>query len=245
MNQQLPPDDTEEARLLLPWYITGKLSDLEKQQVETALARDADLQADYDRELQMVGMIRKNASLLELVAVDTTNQRLDKLLKRIERTETATESRNQPVQPSRPQTASKPSFLQRLREWFDDSWRTPANTVFASLLAIQIGVVGWLIYLNSNSHETIYTSASVVENDTPALPHNGMIFLVDFKDDVAVRQIREFLLKWNAHIIGGPDANNLFRIEIHNIPNADKRSELILQKIQQDQSISNFIGREF
>ncbi len=243
MKQQ--PPDTEAARLLLPWYITGKLSEPEKQQVEDALASDPELQADYQRERRMVSMIRENTSLLELAAVDTTNQRLDKLLKRIER-ETPAESPAQPAKPGQRQPVStRPPLLRRLREWFDFSWLTPANAAFASLLAIQIGVAGWFTYLNATKPETIYTSASVVEDTTAVGKPSGMTLLIDFKDDAAARQIREFLLKWNAHIIDGPDANNLFRIEIRDAPAADKRSELILQKIKQDQSVSNFIGREF
>lgn len=243
MKQQAP--DTEEARLLLPWYITGKLSEPEKQRVEDALANDPDLQADYQRERQMVSMIRENASLLELTAVDSTSQRLGKLLKRIER-EAPAES---PIQYTKPEqhkaSPIQSSLLQRLREWFDFSWLTPANAAFATLLAIQIGVAGWFTYLNATKPETIYTSASVIEDTTTSRKPGSMTLLVDFKDDAAAQQIREFLLKWNAHIIDGPDVNNLFRIEIRDTSASDKRSELILQKMQQDQSVSNFIGREF
>jgi hypothetical protein len=236
-----PPPNTEEAHLLLPWYITGKLSEPEKQHVESALASDPDLQADYQREQRMASMIRENASLLELAAVDTTDQRLDKLLKHIER-ETG-KAQTQPEQ-RRPAPA-KPPLLQRLREWFNFPWLPSANVAFASLLAIQIGVAGWFTYLNATKQETIYTSAAVVEDNAAASKPSGMTLLIDFKDDAAARQIREFLLKWNAHIIDGPDANNLFRIEVRDTPATDKRSELILQKMQQDQSVSNFIGREF
>lgn len=42
-------DPVEEARLLLPWYITGKLTEAERALVERMLEQHTDLKEEYLR----------------------------------------------------------------------------------------------------------------------------------------------------------------------------------------------------
>ncbi|QTR50634.1 anti-sigma factor [Candidatus Thiothrix anitrata] len=241
-------DPVEEARLLLPWYITGKLGDAERELVERMLAQHPSLQAEYRNELNMVGLIRDNASLLQLSTVDSTTQRLDKLMKRIER-------ETQHVAPPvvsvesahhQPSVKPKPSWADFLRKLIPDAtWFTPANTVFASLLVIQIGLLGWYSNSLTVNPETIYVSASVSETPATVAVTQGMTLLVSFRDEAQIRQLRQFLHQWNAHIIDGPDNNDLFRLQIRDVPATDQRSEVILEQMQQDQNVIAFIGREF
>jgi hypothetical protein len=238
-------DPAEEARLLLPWYITGKLTEPERRLVEQMLAQNPELKSDYQRELRMVGLIRENTSLLQLTTVDSTPQRLDKLMKRIEREESA-----KAAPAARPTTTAKPKaalgWWQRLRNLLPDSgWLTPANAVFATLLVMQVGVLGWFAHLVTAPTEDLYVSASVADKQTAVPVTDGMKLLVEFKDNAQVQELRSFLLKWNAHITDGPDANNLFKIEIRDTPATDKRSAVILQQMQQDQAVVTFIGQEF
>lgn len=238
-------DPAEEARLLLPWYITGKLTEPERKLVEQMLAQNPELKSDYQRELRMVGLIRENTSLLQLTTVDATPQRLDKLMQRIEREE------NAKVAPAaRPTITAKPKaalgWWQHLRNLLPDSgWLTPANAVFATLLVMQVGVLGWFAHLATAPTENLYVSASVADKQTAIPVTDGMKLLVEFKDGAHVQELRSFLLKWNAHITDGPDANNLFKIEIRDTPATDKRSAVILQQMQQDQAVVTFIGQEF
>jgi hypothetical protein len=238
-------DPIEEARLLLPWYITGKLTEPERKLVEHVLAQSPELQADHQRELRMVDLIHANTGLLQLTAVDTTPQRLSKLMKRIER------ETNPPVilptPPIAPDTVKKPLSLRQflLNLLPDMAWLTPTNAVFATLLIVQVGVLIWFAQIASTSKENNYVSASVMDAQTAISVTNGMKLLVEFKDDAQVQQVRDFLLKWNAHITDGPDANNLFKIEVKGTSSTDKHSSVILEQMQQDQTVLTFIGQEF
>ena len=144
MSQQTHKDPIEEARLLLPWYITGKLSEAEKALVEAALKQYPVLQEEYTQELKLVETIRLNADLLKLTAMDTTQQRLDKLLKRIEREEMPVSV--EPVMPAKSNAVVKPranlwqTVQQIFTDWFGSNslWK-PANAIFASLLTVQVG----------------------------------------------------------------------------------------------------------
>lgn len=240
-------DPVEEARLLLPWYITGKLSESERKLVERILETHPELADEYQRELKLVDMIRANTVLLELSAVDTTQQRLEKLMKRIER-----EEQTNPAESSVPsrQFAPKPDWLGEVKQWVRKllpTWEglTPVNAVFALLLLIQAGFLGWFAHSASSQQEGIYVSATVA-GDSTALPVvNGMVLLVDFNGDARIQQVKEFLLHWNARILDGPNDTGYFKIEMKDVMSSDPQASTILQQMQQDNAVIAFIGREY
>lgn len=240
-------DPVEEARLLLPWYITGKLSESERKLVERILETHPELADEYQRELKLVDMIRANTALLELSAVDTTQQRLEKLMKRIER-----EEQTNPAESSVPsrQFAPKPDWLGEVKQWVRKllpTWEglTPVNAVFALLLLIQAGFLGWFAHSASSQQEGIYVSATVA-GDSTALPVvNGMVLLVDFNGDARIQQVKEFLLHWNARILDGPNDTGYFKIEMKDVMSSDPQASTILQQMQQDNAVIAFIGREY
>lgn len=245
MSQYPHGDPVEEARLLLPWYITGKLSESERKLVEQMLAKHSMLQDEYQRELKMVDMIRANTGLLQLSAVDTTHNRLDKLMKRIGQEEQA---KTQSVAP--PHTKRSVwswdivSFLRNLLP--NITWLTPANAVFATLLLVQAGFLGWFIQSNAPQPRSLYTTATVAEDQNAISVTKGLVLLVDFHAEAQVQQVRDFLHQWNARIVDGPDDNNLFKIEVKGIqPSDQQQSNLILQQMQQNQTVVAFIGQEY
>lgn len=251
MSRYQQGDTVNEARLLIPWYITGKLSGPERKLVESMLEQYPDLKKDYLREMRTVELLRSNDGLLHLTAVDTTQQRLDKLLKRIQREEDSVPDALLPA--SLPTSGKKsgikfswPGFFRSL--WPSMEWLTPANAVFASLLLIQAGFIGWFAHsfmANGNVQESVYHTATADTNGETVPLVGGMVLLVDFNEDAPIKQVRDFLNKWNARVLDGPDANNLFKIEIRDVEPSDKRSDAVLQQMQQDEATIGFIGREF
>lgn len=262
MSQHHQSDSVEEARLLLPWYITGKLTDAEKELVERMLEQDASLRADYLREVNVVKLIRENNSLLKLTAVDTTQQRLDKLLKRIDREVPAISVEIEPIPTLTPNLNANSKktrvkspaisnvlneILVQVKEFFTFS---PTNALFASLIAVQIGLVAWYAYgsLKPNtSVENIYESASVVElpNTRNTANNNSLILLMEFNDKASIGQVKEFLGKWNARILDGPDENNYFKIEVKQGSANDKQVDSLVQQMKQDQSVVTFVGKNY
>ncbi len=250
MNQYQQGDPVNEARLLIPWYITGKLSEPERQLVEEMLEQHPELQADYLQEMKSVELLRSNDSLLQLTAVDSTQQRLDKLMKRIQREEAA-DSAGQLASPQIETYEKKTTgggwagIFRKLLPSME--WLTPANAVFACLLLIQAGFAGWFghSFMSDSTQEDIYISASADGGDKAIPVVNGMVLLVDFNENAQMWQVRDFLNKWNARLIDGPDQSNLFKIEIKGVSPKDKRSDAVLLQMQQDQTVISFIGREF
>ncbi|WP_028488951.1 hypothetical protein [Thiothrix lacustris] len=251
MSQYRHNDPVEEARLLLPWYITGKLSEVEKKLVENTLVQHPELEEEYQRELNMVDAIRANTGLLELSAMDTTQYRLEKLLKRIERAE---ESDSKAVSTVTTSPSASVGSLWRwdIKSWLQNclptfEWLMPRHAAFAMLLLIQLGFVGWFANsIMTKPTESVYTTAAVADDQPSLSVAKGLVLLVDFNDETQMSKIQAFLSDWNATIIDGPDENNLFKIYIKGVqPTDQQQADVILQKMGQDAAVIAFIGREF
>ena len=247
MSQQTHKDPIEEARLLLPWYITGKLSEAEKTLVEAALKQYPLLQEEYTQELKLVETIRLNADLLKLTAMDTTQQRLDKLLKRIEREEMPNVA--EPLVQVKPVVKPSISLWQTIQQFItgwmggDSMWK-PANMVFASLLAVQMGVLA-LYYIQP---QTVYETVTYEDSISAAASTKAknLVVFVDFNQKASVTNVHNFLKQWNARVIDGPDSNDLFKIEFRNTQTLSESDiKQRIAQLEQEKAVVNFVGREF
>ncbi len=249
MSQHSNSDPLEEARLLLPWYITGKLTEPESALVQHMLEQHPILQAEYERELLVVNLIRENHSLLRLTAVDTTSQRLDKLMKRIERDTTSTLVSAMPEPPPRPASkVDKPSWWERLKQLFPSGKRfAPAYVGFAALLAVQIGLLAWYSSAVSNNpfnHTQATYQVATADNGT-ASADSAVKLLVEFDDAASFAQVKNFLERWHLRVIEGPARDNtvFFRLEVIDQNLSNQQLDAMVQQMQQEQGIINFAGK--
>lgn len=254
----------EEARRLLPWYLTDKLSKAEQGLVNQALEQFPDLQHELAQEEKMMRIVRTNTSLLELSALDTTEQRLNKLLARIDRAEEKAEEpelvseplSTQPRIPavpsnSIPQRQPKKSWLEFLwrKPLFNLEWLTPANAVFASLVVAQVAVLAYGQFKSES--DPSFTVASVDTNKLSLLGTNGKTelgrFLVQFANEAKHEEVCAFLNQWQAHIVSGPNAQSIFTIEMPVDPKVDRvaLADSIMKQTAQQSSPVLFLGPQF
>ncbi len=245
----------EEARLLLPWYLTNKLTTAEHVLVTQALALYPELRKEQRQEGKMMQLVKDNTSLLELNVMDATSQRLAKLMERIE---SESESKSESV-PESPQTPVRPKS--RWRDFFqggtlfDLEWLTPASAVFASLLVLQAGFIAYLTLGanreagNGGAGNAVYEVASVSPSNGLDAPQTGeeARFLMEFAQDAPHKDIVDFLNALNAHIIAGPNAQNIFTVSMLVAPNVDKAAlaESIMQKTAGKNSPVLFVGSQY
>lgn len=166
MNNQENNQLVDEARLLLPWSLTGQLSKQEQAMVDAALENSAEFRAEYAQEERMLRTVRENTSLLELSAMDTTELRLNKLLTRIEKEPAHAQAKPSEVLPAitiQGETAWT-KFKQGWKDFWQGSgnatWLTPANAVLGVLVLSQ-AVLGAVYLTKPAKTETLYTVASV------------------------------------------------------------------------------------
>lgn len=238
----------EKARLLLPWYLTNKLSEEEQMLVNRALEVSSELRQEFLQEEKMMRLVRGNTSLLDLSAVDTTEQRLDKMLARIDREEDqkADEASLMPLEQVEPnkqkQKKEQRPHVPWYKKLFNHDWLVPANAVFASLLVVQLGFIG--LYSVRNQSQTSYELASI-EDETKAT--DRALFLIEFNPNAQHKEVCEFLNQWNARIVQGPNMANLFTIEMMVASNVDKVSvaDKIMLKHQDEDSLVRFAGPQY
>ena len=240
----------EEARLLLPWYLTDTLSEEEQDLVNRALECSEDLRKEFVREEQMMHLVKDNTSLLELSALETTEQRLANTLARIEREEQANKKED------RVAVKKKKQPVQILRQWFgqffgkklfDTNWLTPANASFAALLAVQVGLLAFGTERDSTS--TVYQSASVPKAGDSSFATNSVkaVFLMEFQSDAQHGAVCDFLNTWNARIVSGPNSHNMFTVEM--LTDSQTDAVALADNVMAEASQKNlpviFIGPQF
>ena len=221
MSRQESEKIIDEARLLLPWYLTNTLSDEEQDLVNRALEASSELRKEFVREEKMMRLVKENTSLLELSALDTTEQRLENTLARIEREEHSAEvaAADNVLTEQLTAAETKTSWLSRLfnQKLFDIEWLTPANAAFASLLAVQVGVLG---YYQLNSSNMTYEVAAVADSEQTSSEIVKQ-FVMEFQADAQHGEVCDFLTNWDAKIVSGPNHSNGFIVEVPTDPKAD------------------------
>lgn len=248
MSHQKSDKYIEEARLLLPWYLTNTLSDEEQELVNKALEASPELRKEFVREEKMMRLVKENTSLLELSALDTTEQRLGNTLARIEREEQQQVKMAEKAQtaPEKQKAATKSSWLSSMfeRKLFNLEWLSPANAVFASLLAIQAGVLGYYQLNHSNS---VYTSASVEQQTSVVEKSLKQQFLMEFQSGAQYGDVCDFLNKWDASVVAGPNSRNVFIVEMPVAPHTDAGAfaDDIMVKASDDNAPVVFIGPKY
>ncbi|CAA6825290.1 MAG: Unknown protein [uncultured Thiotrichaceae bacterium] len=250
MNSHESGNLVDEARLLMPWYLTNKLSSEEQRLVNEALEQSPELRGEFLQEEKMMRLVKENKRLLELTALDTTEQRLDKMLSRIQHEE------QQQTQIAKNTAISKRK--EKAEGWlgkffrsglFGNDWLSPANAVFASLLVCQLGVMGYMQLSSSAPEGVVYESASVskVSAGQAGIKKSTVTFLVEFQDDAPHGEVCDFLNTWSARIVSGPDNQNMFSVELSTDSTTDVAAlaDNIMQQATAGKAPLSFIGPQF
>lgn len=245
----------EDARLLLPWYLTNTLSDAEQDLVNRALEASEELRNEFVREEKMMRLVKDNTSLLELNALDTTEQRLANTLARIDREDQMAERLSASAkQQSSGQKAPSAldSLWQRLRGAFDGGlfgaeWLTPANAVLAGLLSVNVGVMA--IMSTSPGNDTQYISQSFEPAPISNAQPDGFksLFLMEFQGSAQHGEVCKFLNDWNARIVAGPNNQNMFTVEMKTDKGRDAvaLADNVMEHASQGNAPVVFIGPKF
>lgn len=248
MNSHESGNLIDEARLLMPWYLTNKLSSEEQRLVNEALEQSAELRGEFLQEEKMMRLVKENKSLLELTAMDTTEQRLDKILSRIQHEEQQLPVQNPATSKQEEKSAGWLGKFFR-SGLFGTDWLSPANAVFASLLVCQLGVLGYMQLSPSPSEGVVYESASVAKAPVgqAGIKKSTAIFLMEFRDDAPYGEVCDFLNAWNARVVSGPDSQNMFSVELSTDSTTDvvALADSIMQQAVDSKAPLSFVGPQF
>lgn len=192
-NQKLSADDIE---ALLPWYAAGTLDAREADQVESALAADAELA----RRLDLVREEMTEAIVLNEALGAPSGRVMENLFKAIDRER---------------RTARGEAVQGGLVGWLSDKF-TPRAFAFASgaailLVALEAGVITKLV-LQDRVQPSVYEPASAPDAHTRGL-EVGALAQVRFAPQVSMAELTRFLDSRDAMIVEGPRAG-LYKVRI-------------------------------
>jgi hypothetical protein len=198
-NQRLPADDIE---ALLPWYAAGTLDAREADQVEAAIATDAELA----RRLDLVREEMTEAIVLNEALGVPSARVMEKLFKAIDHERRATRG---PAQAG-------------IGGWLADLL-TPRAFAFgasaaALLIALEAGVIAKLVMQDRPERGATYETQSAAPD--PARTRGleiGAFALVRFTPQASMAEVTRFLNSRDAVIVDGPQPGGpggLYRVRI-------------------------------
>jgi len=216
--------ERDEIEMLLPWYVTGTLSDDDRVRVERYLA-------DHPEAAQQLELIREEQD--ETVAVNEAlgtmpAGALDKLLAQIEETDGPAIAR-----------AQRPGLLETLAGWLA-IFNTPVLKFAAAAAAIvivaQAVVIGSLV---RDEGPASYETASAPTEVAPAV---GTRLLIAFAEGATAAQITGLLEEIEGTIVSGPKAGGLFEVRISETELTDSAVESVVAGLKQRTNIIRYVA---
>jgi hypothetical protein len=218
-------DEREEIELLLPWYVTGKLSAAERQRVDRFLAENPDIarQIELAREESAETVISSEA----LGAPSAGS--LDRLMQQVSRMP----RRAGPMQ-------ILTGGLERLADWIGGLTRVQLGAVAAAaalLLAVQAGA---LLYMTERGSRTYETASGPTETVGGA----GTFAVVSFQPTASAADIAALLSQTGAQIVEGPKAGGLWRVRLSTERLADAEAEAKIAFLRSKSAVISFASPE-
>ena len=216
----LSPED--EFAALLPWYVTGKISEQDRAKVENYLAA-------HPRARAQLAVAREEADTIFAAdaALEVPHYALDKL-----RASLATD-------PSVRLASAKSSLLDRISEVFAGltSALSPRQLAFASMSAmLVVGVLAGMLASPFTSSQQ-YTVAS---ND--AAVSQGTYALVALQPAAPAATLSAFLAENGYAIVDGPRAGGVYRVRIAQEVMPDAAADTARAKLKARADLFTFVS---
>ena len=212
--------EREDIEMLLPWYVTGNISEDDRARVDHYLA-------DHPEIARQLELVRDEMG--ETVAVNEAlgsmpAGALDSLLTQIEKTDGPAIER-----------AQRPGLLESLRgllSIFDTPALQIAGAVAAIVIVAQAVVIGSLVRDDGSGYETASGPADVISA--------GSRLLMAFNKDATAAQITELLENIEGTIVGGPKAGGLFEVRVSDVELSDTELESMVSRLKQRSSVIRY-----
>ncbi|MEE9352719.1 MAG: hypothetical protein V3U78_10710 [Thiotrichaceae bacterium] len=243
----------EHASLLLPWYITGKLTASEKEEVEAILQISPKLQQELSQQQQLAQMVHDDPEVLDIVAITTQEQRLDSLLERINH-----EGSEQQDRQSSFWSQVSPRFIVPLMESFDrflqplsNNW---ARVAFALFFVVQVAI---LAVVTNKTNDSPSILSQVTPDGTTTLGAEaeyklaeGSIYTDSNKADLVLQftaqttqeEIDQLFKEIGAYVIEHPEGSTNYTISLLGTLSENDIDSLI-RRLEKNNKMIRLVGR--
>ncbi len=225
MPQRKIMEDRTEIETLLPWYVTGKLSDADVEKVDRYISDHPDLAMQLD----LINSERLETTLINEEITVPSSISIDRLM-------AGMDDAFGPEQ--------KPANINWFRSvWSDISsaFKLPvvqfAGVAAALLIVIQSVSIGVLVQ-NNKTTGGAYTTASGPETSDS----DGIEMLVTFNQSATAIEISNLLEETNGSIVKGPLAGGFYRIKFSIQEKSPEKIDALAKALQARKNIIEFIS---
>lgn len=218
--------EREEVEMLLPWYVSGKLTAAQHRRVEDYLRAHPDM----THQLSLIeGEVEASVAGNEVIAGAPAGA-LDRLLADVAQHERKRAVANLP---------------RRLLAWADGvagGLMTPklrwAAAAAAVVIAVQAAAIGVLL-VDEPTHSQYKTASG---GDTEAAA-TGVIALVRFIPEASIGEISPLLESFGASIIAGPMPGGIYRIKLAERELSDQEAAALIERFKSSSEKISFAAR--
>lgn len=225
----------EDIRLLLPWYLSGKLNAAELKTVKHHLSECADCASEIE-ELRFMGAVitEPDESLNSMIDMRLSDMESN-IMDRINVFEDSRAAEKRPAA-----VPVKASLWERVQEFFDGfklPLQMPAGV--AALVLLQLALIIGLAYKLYLGEPEGYVVLSGPEETAAA----GPVIIVSFVGTATETEIRETLSAIGGRIIDGPKAGGLYVVELPTEDGSGKSVEQVIQNLKSEKDVVKSVFR--
>lgn len=215
-----------ELEELLPFYANGRISEADKQRVETALAADAELAA----RLEIIRDDMAETVLLNESLGAPSHRALEKLMAGIE---------------GAPRTApllarAKDSFGGGLLGWLGGllAAQPPRRLAYASAAAVALIALQGVAITGLALRE----GASFQTASAPGAQASERYVLLSFSPEARAGDIASFFKRFDASVVDGPRANGFFKVRVGDASLSAAQVDAIAARMKSESAIVSFVA---
>ncbi len=246
----------EHASLLLPWYITGKLTVSEKEEVEAILEISPKLQQELAQQQQLAQRVHDDPELLEMVAITTQEQRLDSLLERIN----VDQEQQQDSQRSLWSQLSS-DFITPFIKAFDrflqplsNNW---ARVAFALFFVVQVAILAVVTnktndspdivdgaFVSKGSQDTNYSIGAEYKlaEGKDFVPLDKTALVLQFTIQTSEKEINQLFQEIGAQVVEHPEGSTNYTVTLSGTWSESDIDSLI-RRLEKNNEMIRLVGR--
>ncbi len=222
------------ASLLLPWYVTHKLSRRDKKTVEDALNISPELQQELKQQKQLARLIREEPDVLDIMAITTQEQRLNSLLERINQQDSA---RKKPYLFISHTLNALKNNLASLFNFSNMGW---PHVTFALLFIVsQIAILTMVYYkvpaeTSSGKYELV--------TDTSYEPSDKTILMLHFTPQAQQKEINQLFAELGVEKIEHPEGSSHYKVTLSRSLH-EKEVDHLINQLEKKTDFIQLIGK--
>ncbi len=246
----------ERACLLLPWYVTDKLTLSEKEEIEAILEISPKLRSELTNQQKMAQMVGDDPEVLNIVAIETQEQRLNRLLGRIKRT-----SNNEPKQQTSIWTGIWAGFPSQVLKSIDTFIQPLSNNwtrvAFSLFLVVQVAILVVVIDKDTDSSFVAKDSVKVDGGSFTAdgssarydlagegvfTPADQTVLVFQFTIQASKNEIDRLFQEIGAQIIEHPAGSTNYTVTLSGLW-SEQDIDGLISRLEKNNTMIRLVGR--